>query len=166
MLFAGWDRTPLFISLLRISLWADGVIHTTLDSYQLLYYTIAYDWMLFGHDLADRLNKGEEILFFCFDFLKYIENEQFSIHKHYERTSRHSESETFVIDSDSFEIITNSSFSPKNSSSSSIEQNSVDGDSSPAVFLTDSLDNQDDSRNNVYDFFFLLFSNIIAAILY
>ncbi|XP_018044999.1 PREDICTED: myotubularin-related protein 14 [Atta colombica] len=146
---SGWDRTPLFISLLRISLWADGVIHTTLDSYQLLYYTIAYDWMLFGHDLADRLNKGEEILFFCFDFLKYIENEQFSIHKHYDRTSKHSESETFVIDSESFEIITNSSFSPKNSSSSSIEQNSVDGDSSAAVFFTDSTDNQDDSRNNV-----------------
>ncbi|XP_071575724.1 phosphatidylinositol-3,5-bisphosphate 3-phosphatase MTMR14 [Temnothorax nylanderi] len=146
---SGWDRTPLFISLLRISLWADGVIHTTLDSYQLLYYTIAYDWMLFGHDLADRLNKGEEILFFCFDFLKYIENEHFSIHKRYERTSKHSESDTFVIDSDSFEIITNSSFSPKNSSSSSIEQNSVDGDSSPAVFLPDSLDNQEDSRNNV-----------------
>ncbi|XP_011868605.1 PREDICTED: myotubularin-related protein 14 [Vollenhovia emeryi] len=146
---SGWDRTPLFISLLRISLWADGVIHTTLDSYQLLYYTIAYDWMLFGHDLADRLNKGEEILFFCFDFLKYIEHEQYSIHKHYERTSKRSETETFAIDSDSFEIITNSSFSPKNSSSSSIEQNSVDGDSSPAVFLTDSLDNQDDPRNNV-----------------
>ncbi|XP_011162501.1 myotubularin-related protein 14 [Solenopsis invicta] len=147
---SGWDRTPLFISLLRISLWADGVIHTTLDSYQLLYYTIAYDWMLFGHDLADRLNKGEEIFFFCFDFLKYIENDHFSIHKHYERTStRHSESETFLIDSDSFEIITKSSFSPKYSSSSSIEQNSVDGDSSPAAFFTDPLDNQDDARNNV-----------------
>ncbi|KAL6254578.1 hypothetical protein P5V15_014630 [Pogonomyrmex californicus] len=146
---SGWDRTPLFISLLRISLWADGVIHTTLDSYQLLYYTIAYDWMLFGHDLADRLNKGEEILFFCFDFLKYIESEHFSIHKCYEKTSRHNEPETFTIDSDSFEIITTSSFSPKNSSSSSVEQNSVDGDSSPAVFLPDSLDNQDDSRNNV-----------------
>lgn len=161
MLFIGWDRTPLFISLLRISLWADGVIHTTLDSYQLLYYTIAYDWMLFGHDLADRLNKGEEILFFCFDFLKYIENEHFSIHKHYERTSKRSESETFVIDSDSFEIITNSSFSPKNSSSSSIEQNSVDGDS-PAVFFTDSLDNQEDSRNNVYDYFNYLFSILVV----
>ncbi|KAL0124200.1 hypothetical protein PUN28_006197 [Cardiocondyla obscurior] len=145
---SGWDRTPLFISLLRISLWADGVIHTTLDSYQLLYYTIAYDWMLFGHDLADRLNKGEEILFFCFDFLKYIEKEHFSIHKYYERASKHSESESFAIDNDSFEIITTSSFSPKNSSSSSIEQTSIDGDSSPAVFA-DSLDNQDDSRINI-----------------
>lgn len=114
--------------------------------------------MLFGHDLPDRLNKGEEILFFCFDFLKYIENEHFSIHKRYDRTSKQSESETFLIDSDSFEIITNSSFSPKNSSSSSIEQNSVDGDSSPAVVFTDSVDNQDDSRNNVYVLFNYLFS--------
>lgn len=163
MLFKGWDRTPLFISLLRISLWADGVIHTTLDSYQLLYYTIAYDWMLFGHDLADRLNKGEEILFFCFDFLKYIENEHFSIHKHYEKTSKRSESETCVIDNDSsFEIITNTRFSPKNSSSSSIEQNSVDGDS-PAVFFTD-LENQDDSRTNVYDYFNYLYFCIIFII--
>ncbi|KAF7396595.1 hypothetical protein HZH66_007457 [Vespula vulgaris] len=52
---SGWDRTPLYISLLRISLWADGAIHTSLDAYQILYYTIAYDWMLFGHDLQDRL---------------------------------------------------------------------------------------------------------------
>lgn len=146
--FTGWDRTPLFISLLRISLWADGVIHTSLNSYQLLYYTIAYDWMLFGHDLADRLNKGEEILFFCFDFLKYIENEHFSIHKRYERISRRSDSqlETFVIDGESFELIMNSNSSPRNSSSSSIEQSSVDSDP-PAVFLPDLLDIQDESRN-------------------
>ncbi|XP_067205735.1 myotubularin-related protein 14 isoform X2 [Linepithema humile] len=145
---SGWDRTPLFISLLRISLWADGVIHTSLNSYQLLYYTIAYDWMLFGHDLADRLNKGEEILFFCFDFLKYIENEHFSIHKRYERISRRSDSqlETFVIDGESFELIMNSNSSPRNSSSSSIEQSSVDSDP-PAVFLPELLDIQDESRN-------------------
>ncbi|CAD1480674.1 unnamed protein product [Heterotrigona itama] len=76
---SGWDRTPLFISLLRLSLWADNVIHTSLDAHQMLYYTIAYDWMLFGHDLQDRLSKGEEIFFFCFYFLKYICDEDFSI---------------------------------------------------------------------------------------
>ncbi|XP_050463704.1 myotubularin-related protein 14 isoform X2 [Cataglyphis hispanica] len=142
---SGWDRTPLFISLLRISLWADGVIHKTLNSYQLLYYTIAYDWLLFGHDLADRLNKGEEIFFFCFDFLKYIETEHFSIHKHYERKTRPSESqsENITINAESFELIS----APNFSSSSSIEQNSEDGEST-AVFF-DNLDSQDDSRNNV-----------------
>lgn len=104
--------------------------------------------MLFGHDLADRLNKGEEILFFCFDFLKYIENEHFSVHKRYERISRRSDSqlETFVIDGESFELIMNSNSSPRNSSSSSIEQSSVDSDP-PAVFLPDLLDIQDESRN-------------------
>ncbi|XP_033214396.1 myotubularin-related protein 14 isoform X2 [Belonocnema kinseyi] len=77
---SGWDRTPLFISLLRLSLWADGAIHTSLNAYQVLYFTIAYDWMLFGHDLKDRMNKGEEIFFFCFFFLKHIHDEEFSVH--------------------------------------------------------------------------------------
>lgn len=61
---SGWDRTPLFVSLLRLSLWADGVIHQTLSPTQILYFTIAYDWYLFGHNLPDRLAKGEEIFFF------------------------------------------------------------------------------------------------------
>lgn len=131
---------------MRISLWADGVIHKTLNSYQLLYYTIAYDWLLFGHDLEDRLNKGEEIFFFCFEFLKYIESEHFSIHKCYERTSRSSDSqpETSTKKAESFEFIP----APSCSSSSSIEQNSEDGDSTPVFF--DNSDSQDsDSRNNL-----------------
>jgi myotubularin-related protein 14 len=45
---SGWDRTPLFISLLRISLWADKEIHQQLNVEELLYLTIAYDWLLFG----------------------------------------------------------------------------------------------------------------------
>ncbi|KAK9293461.1 hypothetical protein QLX08_011604 [Tetragonisca angustula] len=90
---SGWDRTPLFISLLRLSLWADNVIHTSLDAHQMLYYTIAYDWMLFGHDLQDRLSKGEEIFFFCFYFLKYICDEDFSIKQDfYKRDSKSSSS--------------------------------------------------------------------------
>ncbi|XP_076038011.1 egg-derived tyrosine phosphatase isoform X2 [Oratosquilla oratoria] len=76
---SGWDRTPLYISLLRLSLWADGVIHSNLDAHQILYLTIAYDWMLFGHDLQDRLGKGEEIFFFCFYFLKFITSEEYSV---------------------------------------------------------------------------------------
>ncbi|XP_071449239.1 phosphatidylinositol-3,5-bisphosphate 3-phosphatase MTMR14 [Hetaerina americana] len=76
---SGWDRTPLFVSLLRLSLWADGVIHQSLNATQILYFTIAYDWMLFGHNLEDRLSKGEEIFFFCFYFLKHIVEEEFSV---------------------------------------------------------------------------------------
>lgn len=76
---SGWDRTPLFVSLLRLSLWADGVIHHSLSAAQILYFTIAYDWMLFGHNLYDRLSKGEDIFFFCFHFLKYMIGEEYSI---------------------------------------------------------------------------------------
>ena len=28
----GWDRTPLFVSLLRLTLWADGEAHQTLTA--------------------------------------------------------------------------------------------------------------------------------------
>lgn len=35
--------------------------------------------MLFGHDLQDRLQKGEEIFFFCFYVLKYLMDDEFSI---------------------------------------------------------------------------------------
>lgn len=78
---SGWDRTPLFISLLRMSLWADGEIHKSLKPLEMLYLTLAYDWFLFGHNLADKLGKREEILFFCFDFLKNIEGDEFAIRK-------------------------------------------------------------------------------------
>lgn len=76
---SGWDRTPLFISLLRLSLWADRRVHTTLTAEQITYLTLAYDWYLFGHNLADRVNKGEEILFFCFYFLKFIAPADYSV---------------------------------------------------------------------------------------
>uniref|UniRef100_A0A671KHN5 Myotubularin-related protein 14-like n=1 Tax=Sinocyclocheilus anshuiensis TaxID=1608454 RepID=A0A671KHN5_9TELE len=45
---SGWDRTPLFVSLLRLSLWADRAIHASLEPSEILYLTIAYDWFLFG----------------------------------------------------------------------------------------------------------------------
>lgn len=76
---SGWDRTPLFISLIRLSLWADGLIHQSLNPFQIAYFTIAYDWYLFGHQLPDRLKRGEDIMFFCFHVLKYITGEEFSI---------------------------------------------------------------------------------------
>nr|CAD7423179.1 unnamed protein product [Timema monikensis] len=76
---SGWDRTPLFVSLLRLSLWADGAIHQSLNAFQILYFTIAYDWLLFGHNLEDRLSKGEEIFFFCFYFLKHLVGDEYSV---------------------------------------------------------------------------------------
>lgn len=79
---SGWDRTPLYISLLRICLWADGAIHQSLSAVQLLYFTIAYDWMLFGHNLEDRKTKGEDIFYFCFYFLKHITSDDFSVNRY------------------------------------------------------------------------------------
>uniref|UniRef100_A0A8B9LR42 Myotubularin related protein 14 n=1 Tax=Astyanax mexicanus TaxID=7994 RepID=A0A8B9LR42_ASTMX len=56
---SGWDRTPLFVSLLRLSLWADGAVHASLEPAEILYLTI--------------------IFFFCFNFLKHIVSEKFSV---------------------------------------------------------------------------------------
>ncbi|XP_018322608.1 myotubularin-related protein 14 isoform X2 [Agrilus planipennis] len=89
---SGWDRTPLFISMLRISLWADGVAHQSLDVHQIVYLTIAYDWMLFGHNLADRISKGEEIFLFCFYMLKHLSDDEFSIATSLSRHKRKADS--------------------------------------------------------------------------
>jgi len=46
---SGWDRTPLFVSLMRISTWADDESHWSLSPLEMLYLTIGYDWMLFRY---------------------------------------------------------------------------------------------------------------------
>eukprot|EP01135_Chromosphaera_perkinsii_P003660 Nk52_evm39s250 gene=Nk52_evmTU39s250 len=76
---SGWDRTPMFISMLRLSLWADGEIHTSLNAWEMLYFTLGHDWLLYGHLLKDRTKRGEDILYFCFHFLKSIMGDEFSI---------------------------------------------------------------------------------------
>ncbi len=74
---SGWDRTPLFISLLRLSLWADGYIYQSLTVEEILYLTLAYDWYLFGHNLSERLKYAEEILYFTFIVLPYLVGNEF-----------------------------------------------------------------------------------------
>lgn len=76
---SGWDRTPLFVSLLRLTLWADGLVHQSLSALEITFLTLAYDWYLFGHNLNDRLQKGEDILFFCFYFLQFLSSDDFSV---------------------------------------------------------------------------------------
>ncbi|KAK5911868.1 hypothetical protein CesoFtcFv8_001801 [Champsocephalus esox] len=95
---SGWDRTPLFVSLLRLSLWADGAVHASLQPAEILYLTIAYDWFLFGHMLPDRLSKGEEIFFFCFNFLKHIVSEKFSAVKKQRRKNSHFKDSDFTVE--------------------------------------------------------------------
>ncbi|XP_037519064.2 myotubularin-related protein 14-like [Rhipicephalus sanguineus] len=75
---SGWDRTALFISMLRLSLWADNKIHQNLSALEMAYLTAAYDWFLFSHNLPNRVQKFEEIFFFCFNMLKYISTDEFS----------------------------------------------------------------------------------------
>ncbi|MGH0180882.1 UNVERIFIED_CONTAM: hypothetical protein FKN15_005542, partial [Acipenser sinensis] len=74
----------------------DGVIHATLEPAEILYLTIAYDWFLFGHMLPDRLSKGEEIFFFCFNFLKHITSEKFSAVKKQRSTGEYARSGSSV----------------------------------------------------------------------
>ena len=76
---SGWDRTPLFVSILRISLWADNLIHQSLSAEEMLYLTLVYDWLLFSHQFADRIRKSEEILHFCFEFLQHISGPEYSL---------------------------------------------------------------------------------------
>jgi hypothetical protein len=71
---SGWDRTPLFISLIRICLWADGLAHESLDPEQFLFLTLSYDWLLFSHQLKNRIQKDEEIMYFCFHFLQFLDD--------------------------------------------------------------------------------------------
>lgn len=91
---SGWDRTPLFISLLRITLWADRQVHQSLRVEELLYLTVAYhvfhsiyhffdtnryDWLLFSHQLYDRASRGEDIFYFCFYFLQFMQSSEFCV---------------------------------------------------------------------------------------
>uniref|UniRef100_A0A6B2KYF4 Tyrosine specific protein phosphatases domain-containing protein n=1 Tax=Arcella intermedia TaxID=1963864 RepID=A0A6B2KYF4_9EUKA len=76
---SGWDRTPMFIGILRILLWAEGLAHKSLDAKQILYLVIGYDWLLFGHQLLSRLKEGSQILYFSFWVLQYLLDEDFSI---------------------------------------------------------------------------------------
>ncbi|XP_046747257.1 myotubularin-related protein 14 [Diprion similis] len=157
---SGWDRTPLFVSLLRLSLWADGVIHQSLDAHQILYFTIAYDWMLFGHNLEDRLSKGEEIFFFCFYFLKHIADEEYSVlsprcsrTKHpVLRTDSDCQLDNVMFDNES--VVTLSSVSSNlslNSWCSSVSQNSRDSQDNnpPAIFTVSSAsDSNEECQSN------------------
>uniref|UniRef100_A0A7M5VB12 Tyrosine specific protein phosphatases domain-containing protein n=2 Tax=Clytia hemisphaerica TaxID=252671 RepID=A0A7M5VB12_9CNID len=77
---SGWDRTPMWTCLLRLSLWADGETHPNLNADEILYLTLAYDWFFFGHNLGNRRRRGEFVLHFTYMFLPYIRSEKYSIH--------------------------------------------------------------------------------------
>uniref|UniRef100_A0A1I8FSY9 Myotubularin phosphatase domain-containing protein n=1 Tax=Macrostomum lignano TaxID=282301 RepID=A0A1I8FSY9_9PLAT len=66
---SGWDRTPLFVSLIRLLLWSEGLAHASLSPSEILRLCLGYDWFLWGHRLPDRLAKGQRILEYCFHFV-------------------------------------------------------------------------------------------------
>lgn len=76
---SGWDRTPFYVSLLRLSLWADNAVHQNLSSIEIIYFTISYDWLLFGHNLKTRASQNVELLYFCFYMLGQINDYSFSL---------------------------------------------------------------------------------------
>jgi hypothetical protein len=45
---------------------------------QMLYFTLAYDWMFFSHQLENRVQKAEDIMLFCFYFLKFVKGENYN----------------------------------------------------------------------------------------
>ena len=146
---SGWDRTPLFISLLRLSLWADGMVHQSLNPSQILYYTIAYDWMLFGHNLMDRLSKGEDIFFFCFYFLKHLVSDEYSVGQRAKvKPATTSSSADLHLDAMLFDadcaISSRGSNISLNSSCSSISSKSQDN---PPVFFHNVPDLSDEHSN-------------------
>ncbi|XP_077983103.1 phosphatidylinositol-3,5-bisphosphate 3-phosphatase MTMR14-like [Glandiceps talaboti] len=146
---SGWDRTPLFVSILRLSLWADGKIHQSLSAIEILYLTIAYDWLLFGHHLSDRLVKGEEIFFFCFNFLKDIVSDEYSVnHQNHRTINRYDSDGQFdqmvLLDSEDINRQRCGSTTSLNSASSIT---SVSSNSSPIVFNVLEKPDEDDQQN-------------------
>uniref|UniRef100_G3PBN4 Myotubularin related protein 14 n=1 Tax=Gasterosteus aculeatus aculeatus TaxID=481459 RepID=G3PBN4_GASAC len=101
---SGWDRTPLFVSLLRLSLWADGAVHASLEPAEILYLTIAYDWFLFGQLCYICFTSGPtcsllpQIFFFCFNFLKHIVSEKFSAVRKPRRKNSHVKDGDFTVE--------------------------------------------------------------------
>eukprot|EP00055_Hartaetosiga_balthica_P017567 m.118907 g.118907 ORF g.118907 m.118907 type:complete len:518 (-) comp9347_c1_seq1:1372-2925(-) len=86
---SGWDRTPLFTSLLRITLWADGLIHQSLNAKEMLLLSIGYDWVLFGHQLHTRMKKKENIFHFNFNYLQHITGPEFACALAEDKALRH-----------------------------------------------------------------------------
>ncbi|XP_063953447.1 myotubularin-related protein 14-like isoform X3 [Lytechinus pictus] len=147
---SGWDRTPLFISLLRLSLWADCKAHANLSAAEILYLTIAYDWLLFGHNLCDRLGKGEDVFFFCFNFLKHITSDDFSlIQRRRHRASSRADSESCLEpmvlldleESRKHKLGSNSSLS------SNISITSISSTSSPILTSVQDSSSKEETRN-------------------
>ncbi|XP_052455284.1 myotubularin-related protein 14-like isoform X1 [Carassius gibelio] len=147
---SGWDRTPLFVSLLRLSLWADRAVHASLDPSEILYLTIAYDWFLFGHMLPDRLSKGEEIFFFCFNFLKHIVCDTFSVVKKQRRKNSQFKDADFTVDdifqlksrdrgsvtslSSDFSLITEDTSAPSSLHAEATDLNTIGSQASNVVY--------------------------------
>lgn len=73
---SGWDRTPMFVCLVRCVAWAEARAHESLSVAEFLYLTVCYDWLLFRHRLADRMQKAEHVMLYCFHFLSFVATDE------------------------------------------------------------------------------------------
>ncbi|KFM79866.1 Myotubularin-related protein 14, partial [Stegodyphus mimosarum] len=79
--YNGLDRAPLFVCLLRLSLWADGLIHQSLSPLEMTFLTVLYDWHFSGHNIPEKIYKKYLIMLYCFSCLKHISSDRFSMKK-------------------------------------------------------------------------------------
>jgi myotubularin-related protein 14 len=130
---SGWDRTPLFISLIRLSLWAEGLVHPSLSASEILYLTIGYDWFLFGHNFPDRLVRGEEVFFFCFTFLKHITSDEYNINRRHSKRTVSTADSDYLLDA----VLLDGVSSCRGSNSSISSVSSLSSTRSGAAAITD-----------------------------
>ncbi|KAJ3450462.1 myotubularin-related protein [Anaeramoeba flamelloides] len=76
---SGWDRTPLFISMIRLSLWADGLLHSHFSAKEMAYFLVSYDWYLFYHRLRRRLQEKAELIHFVVYMMQFLTDSKFSL---------------------------------------------------------------------------------------
>lgn len=113
--------------------------------------------MLFGHDLQDRLAKGEEIFFFCFHFIKHIFEEEFSVKRHgpvkptVYRNDSDSQLDNVMFDTEPIvQLSSVSSNLSLNSCCSNMSRNSNDSQDNnpPSLFHCSSQESSDDAHTN------------------
>lgn len=76
---SGWDRTALFASLTRTLLWAEGIMHAWMSPSQFAYHTLAHDWLLFGHDMGERMALGIQVVVFFMELLPDLTSNRYTL---------------------------------------------------------------------------------------
>uniref|UniRef100_A0AAX7VDN0 Myotubularin related protein 14 n=1 Tax=Astatotilapia calliptera TaxID=8154 RepID=A0AAX7VDN0_ASTCA len=92
--YQSWDLVQQTQNYLKLLL---HIINSDDDSGLLVHLSFIF-FSPFSHMLPDRLSKGEEIFFFCFNFLKHIVSEKFSTVKKQRRKNSHFKDGDFTVE--------------------------------------------------------------------